>query len=153
LPGKLTEVVVRRLSDLLVHELQPLLEESLAQDLKFVERLVNDYASGSNRFDQAGEAVFGVYAGGQLVAIGGLNRDPYLPGADTGRARHVYVLAAWRRRGVGRQLMQAIIDAARSHFRLLTLRTVNPEADAFYRAIGFCTEPAIDGATHHMTLQ
>ncbi|MBI3959988.1 MAG: GNAT family N-acetyltransferase [Chloroflexi bacterium] len=49
---------------------------------------------------------------------------------------------------MGRLLLQAISDAARPHFRLLTLRTFNPAADVFYRALGFVTQPVFEGATH-----
>ena len=146
-------MIVWRLDDLPMAELEALLVESRTEGYNFVDRLVDEYADGSNRFDRPGEALFGVYAEGQLVAVGGLNQDPYLPDENAGRVRHVYVLPAFRRQGAGRLLMQAIIDAARSsHFRLLTLRTVNPAADAFYRALGFVTQPVIEGATHHIEL-
>ena len=143
-------MLIRQMDDLPLVELEPLRVESRAQGHRFVDRLADDYADGSNRFNQLGEALFGVYADGQLVAIGGLNRDPYLPDANAGRVRHLYVLTAFRRQGAGWLLMQTIIDAARPHFRLLTLRTVNPAADAFYRKLGFRTQPTLDSTTHHM---
>lgn len=145
-------MIVKRLDTLLPADLQPLLEESRAEGHKFVDRLVDDFADGSNRFDQPGEALFGVYADGRLIAVGGLNRDPYLPDENAGRVRHVYVLPACRRRGTGRVLMAAIIDAARTHFSLLTLRTFNPVADRFYRALGFEATDAITDASHRMNL-
>lgn len=140
---------VKRLDELPLAEMKLLLAESRAEGHRFVDRLVDDFVDGSNCFDQPGEALFGVYAEGRLVAVGGLNRDPYLPDENAGRVRHVYVLPAFRRRGAGRMLMRAIIDAARSSpFRLLTLRTVNPEADLFYRALGFRADSSYKNATH-----
>lgn len=133
-------------------DLQPLLVESRQEGFKFLERLVLGYINGSNRFEKHGEALFGVYCEQRLIAIGGLNRDPYLPQADVGRVRHVYVLSAWRKQGIGRVLVQQIIDEAKAHYRLLTLRTVNDEADRFYRAIGFKTKPEIEQASHHLVL-
>ncbi|MFZ1755934.1 MAG: GNAT family N-acetyltransferase [Caldilineaceae bacterium] len=133
-------------------EMESLLAASRAEGYNFVDRLVDDFADGSNRFDQTGEALFGVYAEGQLIAIGGLNRDPYLPDENAGRVRHVYVLSAHRRHGAGRLLIEAIIHAARPHFRLLTLRTFSPAAAIFYQALGFRTDPTIANATHHMRL-
>ena len=145
------QVVTSLTGELPLAQLEPLLVESRAEGHNFVDRLVDDYADGSNRFDRPGEALFGVYVDGQLVAVGGLNRDPYLPDENAGRVRHVYVLPAFRRQGVGRLLMQTIIDAARSsHFRLLTQRTVNPAADFFYRALGFRRDSDVEGATHSM---
>ena len=133
-------------------DLEPLIQESLAQGFDFVERLAAEYAEGSNRFDCPGEALYGVYSGQSLIAVGGLNRDPYLPDGETGRVRHVYVLSAWRRRGAGSLLVRRIVEEARPHYRRLTLRTLNPEADRFYRALGFRTKPPVPHATHHLLL-
>lgn len=137
------------LTELPLAELEPLLVESRAEGHDFVDRLVDDFVDGRNRFDQPSEALFGVYAEGRLIAVGGLNRDPYLPDENAGRVRHVYTLPASRRQGAGRLLISAIIDAARSSdFRLLTLRTFNPVADRFYRALGFQADSSYDNASH-----
>lgn len=143
-------VTISRLTDLPLADLRPLLAESRAQGFDFLDRLVSGYENGRNRFNHPDEALFGVYAGTQLIAIGGLNRDPYLPDGATGRVRHVYVLAAWRRLGVGRLLLDTIIAEARRHYRRLTLRTMTDEANRFYCALGFQTTPRLDGATHHL---
>jgi len=152
--SKEPQVVAPLRDELPLAQMEALLAESRAEGHNFVDRLVDDFMDGSNRFDQPGEALFGVYAGGQLVAVGGLNRDPYLPDENAGRVRHVYVLPAFRRQGAGRLLMHAIIAAARSsHFRLLTLRTLNPVADTFYRALGFRRDSDVEEATHHLVCQ
>jgi GNAT superfamily N-acetyltransferase len=152
--SKEPQVVALLRDELPLAELESLLAESRAEGHHFVDRLVDDFVEGRNRFDQPGEVLFAVYAAGQLVAVGGLNQDPYLPDEDAGRVRHVYVLPAFRRQGAGRLLMQTIIAAARSsHFRLLTLRTLNPAADLFYRGLGFRTEPGVEQATHHLVCQ
>lgn len=91
-----TGMFVKRLIDLPLAEIESLLVESRAEGYNFVDRLADDYADDSNRFDKPGEALFGVYADGRLIAVGGLNRDPYLPDANAGRVRHVYVLAAYK---------------------------------------------------------
>jgi N-acetylglutamate synthase-like GNAT family acetyltransferase len=88
-----------------------------------------------------------------LVAIGGVNIDPYFEESSIARVRHVYVLSDWRNQGIGKQLIQAIIDKSQQQFRLLTLRTFNKQAADFYRAIGFQTEPEIKHATHHLILK
>lgn len=147
------EIKIANLKQLPLEDLQPLLQESLEQGFKFLHLLVNDFASGKNRFNLPGEALFAIYAGAQMIAIGGLNRDPYRLEEGVGRVRRLYVLAEWRRRGIGRLLMQQIIDEARLHFHLLTLRTFNETADKFYRALGFQTEPEIQGATHYLKLE
>lgn len=142
-----------RIEQLPLADLQPLLQEARQQGFEFLDRLVEEYLDGTNQFAQPGEALFGVYSGQRMIAIGGLNRDPYLQESDTGRVRHVYVLSAWRGQGVGKQLVQRIIDEARHHYRLLTLRTFTEPASKFYCTIGFQTEPEIPGATHHLVLK
>ena len=146
-------VDIVRLMELPLGAVWTLQVASRAEGLTFVDRLVDEYVAGTNRFELPGEALFGAYADKTLIGIGGLNRDPYLQKAGVGRVRHLYVLAAWRRQRVGAQLMQRIIDEAHEHFDLLTLRTFSDEADRFYRRIGFKTEPVIDGATHHLCLR
>ena len=144
---------VERLAQLPLTELQPLVEESLGEGFFMLQKLVEQYKDGSNRFDRPGEVLSGVYAGATLIAVGGLNRDPYQPDGVTGRIRRVYVRRDWRRGGVGRRLVERLIAAAQPAFYRLTLRTHTQEAARFYEALGFQKQPAVKGATHHMNLR
>ena len=146
-------VQIRRLESLALEELRPLLAEGQEQGYQSLDRLLREYLDGNNRFAGPGEALFGGYHDQGMIAIGGLNRDPYLQEDDVGRVRHVYVLSDWRGQGVGSMLVQRIIDEARSHFRVLTLRTFSERASQFYCGIGFRMEPDIPGATHHLVLK
>jgi len=103
----------------------------------FVRRTIDEWENGSNRFSEAGEGFWGLVCGGELIGIGGLNRDPYVVDADTGRVRHLYVRREDRRRGCASLLMQTIIDRAKEHFRTLRLFTDNPAAAVFYEGLGF----------------
>lgn len=143
---------IEKLSALPVDDLQPLLAESRKEGYELVARLIEEYESGDNRFDAPGEALYGVYEDAELIAIGGLNRDPYLQDGETGRVRHVYVTVDRRGQGVGRLLTERIIAEARQHFRRLTLRTFSDRADRFYRALGFQSNSPLQGATHHLEL-
>ena len=80
--------------------------------MSLVRRLVDEWRDGSNRFDRPGEAVFGAWVEGRLVGVCGLNIDPYVRDERMGRVRHLYVLTACRRHGVGRLLMARVIEAA-----------------------------------------
>lgn len=133
-------------------DLQPLLQYSLSEGYDFIHKLWTEYQSGVNRFDSPGAALLAGYLGEQLIAVGGVHPDPYLGQPTIGRVRHVYVLPSHRRAGAGRQLLAALIEQARSHFDTLTLRTNTAHGDAFYRAIGFDTEPRFADATHWMQL-
>ena len=144
---------IRTLTHLPLADLTPLLEESRSQGFEFLDRLVAEYQNGTNRFNQPGEALFGVYANAEMVVVGGLNVDPYLAEKHTGRVRHVYVLSSWRRQGVGSLLMQEIIQQAQKHFRRLTLRTFSGQASQFYLSLGFKTAPGDKNVTHFLELR
>jgi GNAT superfamily N-acetyltransferase len=87
-----------------------------------------------------------------VVGVCGLNIDPYTANEGVGRVRHLYVLSAFRRRGVGRGLTAAVIEAARGRFGQLRLRTANPEAARLYEAIGFQPSGRAADCTHIMKL-
>jgi len=116
-----------------------------------MDRLVTDWSSGANTFNRPGECFMGAFAAERLVGVGGLNIDPYLDRADAGRLRHVYVLGDWRRRGIGRMLVNRLLAEARRSFAEVRLRTDTDDAAGFYMRCGF--RPADDaGASHTLTL-
>ena len=135
-----------------VHEpprdaLAALLDDSERQGLRLVRRLADEWASGANRFDRPGEALFMAWIGGSAVGIGGLSVDPYATAPEIGRVRHVYVLTTHRRAGVGERLMHAILDAARGRFEIVRLRTTNPVAARLYERLGF--QPVAEADCSH----
>lgn len=132
-------------------DLAPLVEESEREGFRFLARLRRDFDDGSNRFDAPGEALLGCCRGAELVAVGGLNRDPYSPEPRVGRLRHLYVSAAFRRRRVGRMLVDALVAAARPRLGVLLLRTDTAAAARFYEALGF-EAVASPYATHRRVL-
>jgi GNAT superfamily N-acetyltransferase len=131
------DVTVERLTDLPPDALAALVAESERDGWRFVRRLSDEWAAGTNRFDHPGEALFGAWAAGRLVGVCGLNVDPYTADGTDGRVRRLYVLAAFRRLGVGRRLVRAVVAAARGRFGSLRLRTESREAAAFYEGLGF----------------
>jgi len=133
-------------------DLDGLLAESEQAGLRFVRRLVDEWASGANRFDRPGEKLFGAWVDRRVVGVCGLNVDPYTAEEHVGRVRHLYVLSAFRRRGVGGRLIAEVIAAARGRFVALRLRTGNPEAARVYEAIGFRPSGPAADYTHVMEL-
>jgi GNAT superfamily N-acetyltransferase len=103
----------------------------------FIETLVEEWARATNRFDGPGEVLCGYLDQGLLVAVGGLNLDPFAGRPDMGRIRRVYVRSAWRNRGVGRALVTALVDHARTHFSCVRLRAENALAARLYESMGF----------------
>ena len=126
--------------------------ESEAEGFGFLTRLRDRWLDGTNRFDQPGEALFMGSEPHHPVAIGGLNRDPYVADDRRGRVRHLFVSASHRRMGVGRTMVQHIIEHASEHFSAVGLRTPDKDASAFYEALGFTRVDEAD-TTHLLVLQ
>lgn len=133
--------------------LNALVDASVREGFRFLARLREEFEDGRNRFAADGEVLLGMFRGLDLVAVGGLNRDPHSGRPRAGRVRHVYVLPSFRRAGVGRALMEALIARATPWFDELVLRTDTDAAARFYQALGFAPEAGIPGATHRLRLQ
>src|SRR6266481_6272196 len=117
--------------------------EALAEGFRQVERLASDWEAGRTRFDRDGEALLAARLNGMLVGIGGLTIEPVVPGAL--RMRRFYVRPAFRRIGVGRQLVTALlagVDGGRS----ITVNAA-PASIAFWESLGFSPDPH-DRHTH-----
>lgn len=146
------QIDIVRISELPSELINHLAEESLPQGFRFVERLIREYRSGLNCFDEPGEVLLTASVQGTVVGIGGLNRDPYFNDPNIGRLRHLYVESVWRRCGIGHLLVAQLIYEANQHYQLLTLRTDTQAADAFYQKLGFKTHPNWKHTTHHLQL-
>ena len=111
--------------------------EAAEEGHRMLERLVREWRDGVNRFDRPGELLIGAFVRDRVVAIGGLNQEPYEPAAGLGRLRHLYVLRAYRRQGVGTALVRLLLSHADGSFSAVRLRTHTEQADVFYRQVGF----------------
>jgi GNAT superfamily N-acetyltransferase len=143
---------VERLDALPTDRVATLITESEQAGLGFVRRLAEEWASGRNRFDRPGEALFGALTDRHLVGVCGLNIDPCAGDPRVGRVRHLYVQAAHRRLGVGRQLVGAVVGAARGPFATLRLSTANPAAAQLYESLGFQRHAGDAHCTHLLNL-
>ena len=146
-------MVIERLSDLPSESIDALVAESEQAGWRFMRRLAEEWASGANRFDGAGEAFFAALIGGRVIGVCGLNVDPYTVAQGVGRVRHLYVLSAYRRLGVGRQLVGRVIETARARFDILRLSTQNPAAAQLYERVGFRRCVGAADCTHLMELR
>jgi GNAT superfamily N-acetyltransferase len=142
---------IERVSELAAGCLDALLAESEQAGSPIVRRLVDEWASGANRFDRSGEALFAARIDGRLVGVCGLNVDPYSAEPRLGRVRHLYVLSAYRRHGIGRQLVARVVATAQGRFDRLRLSTGNPVAARFYERTGFRSDEAAH-CTHVMSV-
>lgn len=133
-------------------DFETLLRSSRAEGFGMLRMLHDEWSSGANRFDLPGEALVEARGSEGLAALGGLNRDPYCGDPSVGRLRRVYVAPPARRRGVGRALVLHLLSHARRSFQEVRLRTSNPEADRFFRSLGFTATPADAFSTHALRL-
>ncbi|WP_354702687.1 GNAT family N-acetyltransferase [Brevibacillus panacihumi] len=141
---------LERVSELFTTEIQHLVTEATAEGHLFMQRLIEEYESGQNRFDKAGEALFVARLDERIVGVCGLNLDPYERDPDVGRVRHLFVEQSVRKMGIARTLVSEVVREAANHYRILLLRTRNPAADQLYRSLGFSTPTVYHHATHQM---
>ena len=147
------EFKVKQLKSLFYIDLTHFVKESKEEGFRFLERLVNDYENGTNNFNKPGESLYGLFnKEGVLVAIGGLNIDPFSDDEKVGRLRRFYVIKAYRRNGLGRILLTQIIDDAKLFYKVLVLHTDTEQGDKFYTSLGFSKENIYPKSTHYLSL-
>jgi GNAT superfamily N-acetyltransferase len=129
-----------------------LAEVAHAEGFSMLDRLIDNFRSGENRFDRSGEALFGAEQSGKLVGIGGLNVDPYFNDAGLGRVRHLYVHPAARKSGVGRMITEAIEAHAAGRFTKLQLFTPTEAAAKFYEVLGYAVVSGVEKVSHAKAL-
>ncbi|WP_283195189.1 GNAT family N-acetyltransferase [Rhizobium sp. AN80A] len=134
-----------------VLELPPDIEvlriEASSAGFRFMDKLVNEWESQANRFDKHGERLMCAFHNAQLVAVGGLNIDPYVDDPSIARLRHLYVLERIRRQGVASRVARHLLDSARTSFSGVRLFTDTAEAAALYEKLGFARANSVN-ATH-----
>jgi GNAT superfamily N-acetyltransferase len=144
---------VKQIKDLSYDDLNQMVKESKEDGFRFLERLVNDYKNGTNNFNMPGESLYGVFNKEDvLIAIGGLNIDPFSNEQKIGRLRRFYVSKDYRRNGLGRLLLKKIICDAKNYYKVLVLHTDTEQADKFYNSFGFLKENIYPKATHYLNL-
>jgi GNAT superfamily N-acetyltransferase len=141
---------IAKITDLELAALDELRVESLREGYRFIERLCREWASGANRFNAPGEALFLAFADGRVAGVCGLNRDPYAHDPRIGRVRRLYVTPSHRRSGLGRALLGAVVAQAHPHFSLLLVRT--DAAGEFYTSRGFRRSDSYAETTHVLEL-
>lgn len=130
----MTQVV--RLAAALPESFAKLNAAARAEGYDFLDRLAKNWRDGAYLGD-TDASVFGVFAEGDLIAIGAQTADEYDPAPDHRRLRHFYVHPDARRTGVGRTLAGALILEAFQHAPHLHLRATQDLSRAFWDAMGF----------------
>lgn len=147
------EITLKPFYKLPVCELEPIIQESLAEGFTLVKRMKENWEYGSNRFDRLGEIYLGAYINDQLVGVGGINIDPYQLEINVGRLRHLYVLKEFRRLGVAKKIVEYIIEHSGPYFKVIRLRSNDNDqtGNLFYQSMNF-KEVNTDKVSHILNL-
>lgn len=133
------EILIQQVEQLPT-QIQDLVIASKKEGFDFIERLVEEYEQGKNRFDRHGEFLLVAYENEKLVACGGLNIQVSDEEETTdskkqhkiGRVRRFYVLPEYRRTGLAKRLLQELEKKAKANFSALCLHTDLTHAVQFY---------------------
>jgi GNAT superfamily N-acetyltransferase len=129
-----------------LHRLGPSATE---EAIRTIDVVLEQWASGENRFDKPGEALLVARVDGELAGIGGITRDYNF--ADALRMRRFYVLPERRGLGLARMVAERLLLRARAHTSWVTLRAGSPQAGRFWEHLGFTPVP-LTTHTHEMRL-
>jgi GNAT superfamily N-acetyltransferase len=140
----MTLVVLKPVIDRLPVGLDDMRTEAIAEGYRFVERLSSDWEANVSRFDRDGEALLAAFVSQTLAAIGGITLDPLV--ADTFRVRRFYVRHLFRERGVGRRLVEALLENSQRTGRSVVVNAARGSSP-FWEAVGFAPDVR-DGHTH-----
>jgi GNAT superfamily N-acetyltransferase len=132
-----------RIETALPDDFDALRAEAHTEGFGMLDRLARDWTSGVDRYARAGEALMAARIDGVLAAIGGLTHDPFV--ADALRMRRFYIGARFRRLGVARRLVEALLALPPGDRTLITVNAGTPDAPAFWEALGFVR---VAGASH-----
>ena len=143
--------VVKEIKCLEINFLKGLAIEAGTEGYDFVQKTIAEWNNGQNNFSQDGEFFFGAFYKGDCIGIGGLNIDPYTLDCKIGRVRHLYVSINYRKRGIGKLILDKIIESAKGSFDKLRLYTENPIAESFYEKNGF-KRSSVNKESHYIII-
>lgn len=105
-------------------------------------RLANDWASGAQRFDQAGEALLAAFMDGELAGVGGVTQEPEAGDEPALRMRRLYVAPRFRRQGVAAAIASTLLQESLAQAALITVHAGGDLAARFWESQGFrpCSE-------------
>ncbi len=128
-----------QINDKNISTLKPLGIEALKDEHRFVNRAIDKWKSGENKFSKPGENFWGLFVEKKCIAIGGLVTDNYIKknNGTIGRVKHVYVAKKYRGLGLSKIIMKLILDEAEKNFKFLRLSATDSIAFHLYESLGF----------------
>lgn len=117
-------------------QLDQLLQAATVEGVRNMAILAEQWATGANRFQRTGEALFGSMMDGALMAVGGISVEPHHPAGL--RVRRFYVHPDQRRLGLGRAVAQAVIAHGLTTTSTITCNArASAAAAPFWESLGF----------------
>ena len=141
------DIQIQQAFNLLSFDFLPLLEDSIEDGHRHIQRLINDYTTGENKFNKPGESLFVALLDNAIIGVCGLNQYPY-NNLTYGRLRRLYVKKTHRKLGIGRMLVETVLKHANENFEILVLKTDSFIAGRFFESLGFKKITYISDATH-----
>lgn len=136
-------VLLQPVTGALPQDIDVVRREAADEGYRFIERLIDGWQAGTDRFDKPGEALLLARQDGTIAGIGGITEDPFDRAAL--RLRRFYVRPRFRRAGVARTLATALMATARKTGRPLHVNAGTTTAPPFWEGLGF--RPVM--AAHH----
>jgi GNAT superfamily N-acetyltransferase len=96
-------------------------------------------------------AVVAAFIDRGLVGVGAITDEPQPASEPAWRLRRLYVHRRFRRRGIARSMVRALLDEAARKVRIVTVHAGDDDAARFWEAIGF-QQAACKAWTHQTTL-
>lgn len=145
----MSQISISKIDFLSYPDISHLVVESSKEGFRHMKRLVDEYQSGTNRFDKHGEVLFVACDHDRIIGIGGLNQTLT---DGIGRVRRLYISRDYRKQGIGRMIMDRVIEEAKRHYQMIELKTDNPAADQFYRSLGFSVKDGVEDVSHYLQI-
>ena len=130
-------ISLQRVSSSLPHGFEDLKTDALADGHRHLIRLAAEFQQSPTMF----HAVFAGYVDGRLAGIGAMTDEPALTSGSAWRLRRLYVHRNFRRLGVARTIVMALLREATGRIPTLTVHAGNDSAYLFWEAIGFRPVP------------
>lgn len=132
----INEITIIKITNTNIFKLNKLLTDSLKDKSSIISTVIQEWFSRKNMFDKPGESLWGISINDEIVAICGVNIDPYLNDKYIGRIRRLYVSSNYRYMGIATKLLRHILAFCRNYYVTLRIETYSNSISKLCLSIG-----------------